>query len=454
MTLVNNATYTPIQTYTLNGTTSQVDFTVIDQGYTDLILVSNAKSSAGPCNFWIRVGNSSIDTGSNYSYTTLYGNGSSATSNRNSSTTAITAGDFGSGSEYTTVITQFQNYSNSQTNKTILSRSALASIQTIARVGLWRSTSPITKIQIFPDSGNLTGTFTLYGVGAYNQSTTKATGGQIYSDSTYYYHVFTNSGTFTPTASLTCDYVVIAGGGGGGSGYFAGGGGAGGYRTASSQSLSATAYTVTIGAGGAYNASGSGYDGGTTSFNSLAVTGGGGGSGAYGAGGRSGGSGGGGTAWSGGNSSGGAGNAGSYSPVEGYNGGSGYPQSDGASTGGGGGGGGASAVGGACQAHTGGAGGTGTYSDLTDAVQIGELSGGHYYVAGGGGGGENYPYGGGTNYPGPAGLGGGGIGGYRSVSAPGAGKAATGAGGGGSGGDAYDKGANGGSGLVIVRYAK
>jgi hypothetical protein len=69
------------------------------------------------------------------------------------------------------------------------------------------------------------------------------------SDGTYYYHMFPFTGTFTPTQSITADVLVIAGGGGGG-GNWGGGGGAGGLLYFSSQSLTATGYTCTVGAGG------------------------------------------------------------------------------------------------------------------------------------------------------------------------------------------------------------
>ena len=42
----------------------------------------------------------------------------------------------------------------------------------------------------------------------------KASGGLIYTDSAYVYHVFISNGTFTPIQSLIADISVIAGGGG------------------------------------------------------------------------------------------------------------------------------------------------------------------------------------------------------------------------------------------------
>jgi len=75
----------------------------------------------------------------------------------------------------------------------------------------------------------------------------KATGGTTVLSNGYWYHTFTSSGTFTPLQSLTVDLIVMAGGGAGGSAY-AGGGGAGGFLDFTSQSVTATGYTVTVGA--------------------------------------------------------------------------------------------------------------------------------------------------------------------------------------------------------------
>ena len=125
-----------------------------------------------------------------------------------------------------------------------------------------------------------------------------ATGGVIsdYTDSgtVYRAHIFTSSGSFVVSElgelGNTIDYVIVAGGGGGGGGspgsYTSGGvggGGAGQFLTASDQSVSATTYPVSIGAGGVggVGKSGStgdnGGTGGNTTFFSQTAYGGGGG---------------------------------------------------------------------------------------------------------------------------------------------------------------------------------
>lgn len=81
-----------------------------------------------------------------------------------------------------------------------------------------------------------------------------ATGGNIVNNYTesginYRAHIFTSDGTLTFSEGGAVEYLVIAGGGGGGGGFQGGGGGAGGYLSAST-SVTARAYTVTIGVGG------------------------------------------------------------------------------------------------------------------------------------------------------------------------------------------------------------
>ena len=156
-------TYTPIATTTFSGSTATLDFTSIS-GYTDLILVING-SLASDQRFCLRFNS---DTGSNYSYTRIYGTGSSAVSSRESSLSyAFVSG--GDGTNWNTYIVQIMNYANATTYKSLLHRANDAATQVTAAVNLWRSTSAITTVTLFSLSGaNFTsGTMaTLYGIGA------------------------------------------------------------------------------------------------------------------------------------------------------------------------------------------------------------------------------------------------------------------------------------------------
>jgi hypothetical protein len=157
------STYTPIATTTLGSAQATVSFNSIAGTYTDLVLVTDfSVTSAG--DFYLRFNS---DTGSNYSVTIMVGDGTSAVSSRSSSTTYISP-NYNSDQTSQRAIHNWsiQNYANTTTNKTALCRYNNASRQTVAAVGLWRSTSAITSITIARSAGNFdTGsTFTLYGI--------------------------------------------------------------------------------------------------------------------------------------------------------------------------------------------------------------------------------------------------------------------------------------------------
>jgi len=453
------STYTPIATQTLGSAAASVTFSSIPQGYTDLVLIAN-RSSSGIDNLSMQFNG---DTGSNYSFTVLYGTGSTAGSARGSNTNNPYLDYYASSNSSlpTPVIMNIQNYSNSTTYKTTLARGNAAATGVDATVMLWRNTSAITSILLkCHDGSNFTtgSTFSIYGIQVGDKAQ-KAQGGNIVtSDGTYVYHTFTSSGSFIPSAALTVDYLVVAGGGAGGL-LLGGGGGAGGLRSTvtatggggsleSSLSLSSgLSYPVIIGAGAsALTANGQQItvSGSNSIFGSITSIGGGGGGSANGgnlSNGASGGSGGG-----GGGGAGASGGARTSSPVQGYAGGIslgtwGYSEI------GGGGGGGAGAVGAdsGIAGANGGAGGNGVQiTALATATGTG-VSG--YYAGGGGGWGSN-----GSRSAG--GLGGGGGGGtYPSPNSGISGTINTGSGGGGT----YpttsgSTGGNGGSGIVIIRY--
>jgi hypothetical protein len=332
-------TYVALDKVTVTSATPSITFTNINQGYTDLVLVlSGTKTVASGEGIGLRVGNGSLDTGSNYSETIVWGNGSGSGSDRTTSQTRSRITYYGAwiSGAFSVNTVHFNNYSNTTTFKPILSRANTSSQGVDATVSLWRSTAAINTISVYPfaDSFDVGTTASLYGIRAEGLTPApKATGGVISSDSTYMYHTFTSTGNFTPSQSLTCDYFIVAGGGGAGAtvggGWSGGGGGGGGYRTFSSVSFaSGTAYTATIGAGGA-GGSGSGGTGSVGSNTTLiggaistATSGGGGGgtskeNGNTQTNGTAGGSGGG-APQNTVNVNGGAGNSGGYTPVEGY----------------------------------------------------------------------------------------------------------------------------------------
>jgi hypothetical protein len=427
-----------IQTVTVGaGGASTIDFTSIPQTYTDLQIVLSIRTSAAAAGMLVSFNGSTSNLSSRYAF---FDGGSSVGSTTNATQifnfgvnySGTTASTFGNATVYIANYTSnaFKAVSIDGGNEDNGSNAYQG-----FSAGLWSNTAAITSVTITPQSGTLQqfSTATLYGVTKYTGDvTTKAIGGTVTGDSTYWYHTFTSTDIFTPTQSITADCLIIAGGAGGSGA----GGGAGGLRQLSGLSLTAINYPVIVGAGGAganpFAAVGG--NGNNSSALSYNTTGGGGGAGFGGSpkwNGNSGGSGGGATPDSGSNGNPGSGNAGGYAPVEGYAGGNssaGNPFPCG-------GGGGSGGIGGAGTGTIPGNGGIGSlYSAWASATSTGVSS---YYAGGGGARGAS-----------TGGAGGGGDG-VNSGTAN-AGTMRTGSGGGGS----NDGGGNGGSGLVIIRYAK
>lgn len=161
------STYEPIATTTLGSDTTSYTFTSIPSTYTDLYLVG-AFATDNPSSINLNVGNGSVDTGSNFSWTYLLGNGSSASSSRGSGDNRIFCGSTNSSSGQCNLEFSFQNYSNTTTYKTTLQRFNDTTSGTYATVGLWRNTAAINQIRILANGNNLKAgsTFTLYGIKA------------------------------------------------------------------------------------------------------------------------------------------------------------------------------------------------------------------------------------------------------------------------------------------------
>lgn len=439
-------TYVALDKITVGTATSSITFSSIPSTYTDLVVVASILPSS--TSFYTPSLQFNSDTASNYSSTWMYGQGSTAVSSRNTSQTQMAIDNYSAtpavGYPMSVLFNVF-NYANTSVYKTVIARGndIFASAgEASATVGLWRSTAAITSVTVKGNGANFAvgSTFSLYGISTVGDASPKATGGDVYSDATYWYHAFPMSANFIPNQTITADILVIAGGGG--SGRATGGGGAGGVQYLTTQSLTAQNYSVTIGAGGAGQNDVNGLKGTNSVFGSLVTAN------AGGVGSRvnitnSNGGSGGGVAI--GNTPGNA-SAGTGGTFYGNAGAAGNP-----TNGGYGGGGGSGAAGGQ---NTGGN-GTTAFSSWLSATGFGVNVSGTYYIAGGGGGQQNSPV------PNPAvagGLGGGGASGDRTsgtATAGTAGLVSSGSGAGGGGIGASDGiGANGGSGLVIVRYAK
>ena len=162
------ATYEKIATTTLGSDQATVTFSSIPGTYTDLVLITNEKQSgarASALQF-------NSDTGSNYTQTGLYGNGSATGSYRTTSTTLIYYSYYAASSSTNfnmNSIVQINNYSNTTTYKNVLSRANNADLGVDAIAALWRNTAAITSITLTMESlSNYKAgcTFTLYGIKA------------------------------------------------------------------------------------------------------------------------------------------------------------------------------------------------------------------------------------------------------------------------------------------------
>jgi hypothetical protein len=434
-----------------SGGAASITFSNIPQTYTDLKLVISARTTNTQYGETIRVKPNGLSTNGSAIVFRGSGGGPSSYTYNSILATNNSLGNGATSSVFTSTEVYIPKYT-SNTYKSFASESVSENNATDARqdmiTSIWASTASITSLTIDNDAGSPFSftefsSFYLYGIS--DSITTQATtvpyasgGDVITTDGSYWYHAFKTSGAFTPIKDITADVLVVAGGGAGGE--LGGGGGGGTLAFASQELLSGTSLTCLVGAGGtAGNFAGG--NGTNSQFASLTAGIGGGGGIGYGQG-QSGGSGGGTgrvSAYLGAGTS-GQGNNGGYSTNTGD-----------VRTGGGGGG--AGGVGGNCTqtSWASGAGGAGTNSvtnwgSLSSMLTATSLGVSSYIAGGGGGGGDDV-----ANTWGAGGSGGGGDGGSNAHTAT-AGTANTGSGGGGVG-VRTNSSKNGGSGLIVVRYA-
>ena len=161
------STYEKIATTTLVSAAASTTFSSISGAYTDLVLVITGNNNQGTA--YINNLTFNSDTGNNYSYTRMTGNGTTAASARQS--------NYGYGyggwtnnetNQMILSMNHIQNYSNSTTYKTWLVRGGDTTDRVYAYVGLWRNTAAITSIKVEVEAGTYDAgsTFTLYGIKA------------------------------------------------------------------------------------------------------------------------------------------------------------------------------------------------------------------------------------------------------------------------------------------------
>ena len=159
-------TYEKIATQTLGSAAASVTFSSISGAYTDIVLVAILGCSAGGNRAYWRVNGSSA---SDYGKIYLLGDGTQAATSESAGETEsyIFDGIAVSTTLKGTLIQHYQNYSNTNMFKQVLSRCSNPGSGTMMVGGVWRQNTAITSI-VFTPTGSanwITGsTFTLYGI--------------------------------------------------------------------------------------------------------------------------------------------------------------------------------------------------------------------------------------------------------------------------------------------------
>lgn len=162
-----------ISTTTVGSATSYVDFTSIPTTYKHLQLRANVQM-ASTADMDLRMGNGSIDTGSNYSYHALYGSGSGSGAALNSGG-AVNYGAYvgyfnSGGSSFAGVVIDILDYADTnkyKTTRTLEGNDSNGSGFVFLSSGLWMSTSAVNTLRFWSKDGvNIAAGshFALYGI--------------------------------------------------------------------------------------------------------------------------------------------------------------------------------------------------------------------------------------------------------------------------------------------------
>ena len=156
-----------------SGGQASITFSSIPDAYTDLYIVCSIRSTASNFSVYIRP-NGSV---SNLSARYLQGTGSVASSFTGTSIQALatsssnTANTFGNSSFY--IPNYRASVAKSISSDAVSENNATEAYQRIV-AGFWNDTTPITSIQLLPDTGDFAehSTATLYGITAGSDGTT------------------------------------------------------------------------------------------------------------------------------------------------------------------------------------------------------------------------------------------------------------------------------------------
>jgi hypothetical protein len=159
-----------------SGGSSAIDFTNIPSVYKNLqiraiLRSTRSENSDGPL---FRLGNGSVDTGSNYSWHFLKGDGSAVSANSLATQSTLILGDMPAASRTSGVfgafvvdILDYQNTNKYKTTRALNGYDSNGAGDLRFVSGLWQSTSAINTIKIYPEVGpNFAqySSFSLYGI--------------------------------------------------------------------------------------------------------------------------------------------------------------------------------------------------------------------------------------------------------------------------------------------------
>lgn len=170
-------TYSPITSQKIASDVGVVSFMNIPSNYSDLILLCSHRETRAQKYSYPRM-RLNNDSSSNYSGQRLYGSSSGVSANRFSNNSYIInlgecAGSTSPTGEFAPLSMYFLDYSNTTTFKIMLLKSSNPSGdgggENALGPSLWRSTSAISRIDIYPDptTGSLIATgsqYSLYGL--------------------------------------------------------------------------------------------------------------------------------------------------------------------------------------------------------------------------------------------------------------------------------------------------
>jgi hypothetical protein len=167
-------TFTKIASVTVgSGGASSIDFTSIPSTYTDLVVKLSARRSQAYADTYLRFNN---DSGANYSWRQVRGDGSSTSSASGSAQTYALSGNGADRSTYTantfgSIEIYVPNYAGSNAKSfsvDSVNENNATQADAMLLAGLWSGTSAINRVTLYPDIGYgdfvQYSTATLYGI--------------------------------------------------------------------------------------------------------------------------------------------------------------------------------------------------------------------------------------------------------------------------------------------------